>query len=171
VKLGLSLSGINQTIKNLESVGFLLQTDFKSELIQQGKSLRDKAKEILADESQRETGQKYWTGKLQDSIQMKINQETGQMVGISVGPDMRTAPYAEYIEVGHFIHGGFYGTKGNWWEGYHYMEKAYIEMKDEIPAKIAETLKVSLNRFARSASKRTVHKTTRRFVKGWAGYN
>jgi len=59
VKLGLSLSGINQTIKNLESVGFLLQTDFKSELIQQGKSLRDKAKEILADESQRETGQKY----------------------------------------------------------------------------------------------------------------
>ena len=51
------------------------------------------------------------------------------------------------------------------------MEKAYIEMKDEIPAKIAETLKVSLNRFARSASKRTRHKTTGRFVAGWGGYN
>ncbi len=171
MKLGMSLSGINQTIKNLESVGVLIQTDFKSELIQQGKSLRDKAKEILADESQRRTSQRYWTGKLQDSISMNIRVERKEMVGISVGPDMRTAPYAEYIEIGHFIHGGFYGTKGDWWEGYHYMEKAYVQMENEIPAKISETLQVSLNRFARTASKRTRHKTTGRFVGGWGGFN
>ena len=166
----MSLSGINQTIKNLESVGFLLQTNFKSELIDQGRSLRDKAKEILASESQRRTNQRYWTGKLQDSIKMTVNREKGEMVGISVGPDMRTAPYAEYVEIGHFTgFGAKYG--GDWWEGYHYMEKAYVEMRNEIPAQIAETLKVSLNRFARSASKRTVHKTTRKFTKGWGGYN
>lgn len=171
MKLGMSLHGINQTIKNLESVGFLLQTNFKSDLIQQGKDLKDKAKEILADESQKRTSQRYWTGKLQDSIKMNININKKEMVGISVGPDMRTAPYAEWVEIGHYEHGGFYGTRGNWWEGYHYMEKAYVEMEDKIPAQITQTLQVTLNRFARTVSKRTRHKTTGRFVAGWGGYN
>ena len=84
---------------------------------------------------------------------------------------MKIAPYAEWVEIGHFIHAGYYNTKGDWWEGYHYMEKAYVEMESEIPAKISETLKVSLSNFARTASKRTRHKTTGRFVSGWGGYN
>ena len=171
MKIGLSLSGINQTIQNLKSVGFSLQTDFKGELIEQGKTLRNKAKEILETESQRRTNKRFWTGKLQESINLHVNVQSGGMTGITVGPDMKKAPYAEWVEIGHFVHGGWYGTKGDWWEGYHYMEKAYADVAPEIPNKIAETMKVNLNNYARSASKRTRHVRTGKFVKGWGGYN
>ena len=169
--MGLSLSGINQTIKNLQEAEIIIKKDFKAELIDQGKELRDKAKEILARESQRRTSQKYWTGKLHDSIKMTITKEwkwkTGESMSISVGPDMRVAPYAEWIEIGHFLVSGAFGQeRGRWWEGYHYMEGAYVELAPEIPTKIGETLKVSLSRFGRTASGRIRHLKTGKFVPG-----
>lgn len=171
MKLGLSLSGINQTIKNLEGAGFVLQTNFKSELINQGKSLKNKAKEILERESSLRTNKRFWTGKLQDSIEMNILHEKGDIIGISVGPDMRKVPYAEWVEIGHYVYGGFYSTKGDWWEGYHYMEQTYAEVEPNIAKQIADTLKVKLNSYARTASKRTQHKKTGRFVAGFGGWN
>jgi len=171
LKLGISLSGINQTTKSLGVIEPLLKEEFKRLLIEQGESLRDRAKEILESESIRRTDPRYWTGKLQRSIKSEVTETTRDRTRLSVGPDMRIAPYAEWVEIGHYVHGGWYGVKGDWWEGYHYMEKAYVEMEGEIIDKIGRGLKISLNKFARSASKRTVHKTTGKYVKGWGGYN
>ena len=46
MKLGLSLSGINATLKNLGEAEIVIDRDFKTELVDQGKKLRDKAKAI-----------------------------------------------------------------------------------------------------------------------------
>jgi len=171
LKLGLSLSGINQTVKNLEEAGIIIPKDFNTELIDQGRKLRDRAREILARESQRRTSQRYWTGKLEESIKMEVTEDwkwkTGKSLSISVGPDMRVAPYAEWIEIGHYLVGGAFGTKrGGWWPGYHYMEGAYTELAPKIPGEITKTLRVSLNKFSQTASKRIRHLKTGRFVSG-----
>jgi len=171
MKIGLSMSGVNQTIENLGVMESLSKEEFKELLIKQGESLRDKAKEILESESISRTNPRYWTGKLQGSIKSEVTETTRNRVRLSVGPDMRVAPYAEWIEIGHYVHGGHYQTRGKWWPGYHYMEKAYVEMEGEIIDKIGRELEVSLNKFARSVSKRTLHKTTGQIRKGWAGYN
>jgi len=173
MKLGLTLSGINQTIKNLEQAGIVIQKDFGNELLDKGKQIRDKSKEILERESASRTSKRYWTGALKESIKVNVvRKERDNITGISVGPDMRRAPYAEWIEVGHFVVAGAFGTKmGNWWEGYHYMEGAYAELAPEIPQKIAKTLNISLTKFARTASKRTRHVKTGKFVGGFGGWN
>ena len=166
MKVGLTLQGINDTIKNLQVVGMVIEKDFTSELINNATRIRDRAKEIL----EGKTNPIYSTGKLKDSIKVNILDKNR----ITVGPDMRVAPYAEFVEIGHYMTGGWV-KKGNikgarWWEGHHYMEGAWLEVSPEITSKITETLNVKMNNFARSA-KRTRHKTTGRFVSGWGGYN
>lgn len=169
MKLGLSLSGMNTTIKNLQDAGIVVEKNFKTELVEQGKRLRDKAKEILSTQSQVRTSQRYWTGKLHDSIQLNITEERGDMIGIRVGPDMRVAPYAEWVEIGHFLTAGEFGMEqGGWWEGYHYMEGAYTQLAPDIPSKIARTVTLALNKFGRSAG-RTRHRKTGKFVAGFGG--
>ena len=172
MKLGLSLQGINDTIKNLQDVGVVIEKDFSSELYNNLIEIRDKAKEIL----QGKVNPIYSTGKLRDSIEVNmLDKNRG-----TVGPDMRVAvnekgeSYAEWVEIGHYMTGGWV-KKGNikgarWWEGHHYMEGAWLEVSPKIIPKIAETLSVKMNSFARSA-KRTRHKTTGRFVAGWGGYD
>lgn len=168
MKLGLTLSGINKTLQNLEQAGVIIEKDFKSGLIDQGKILRDKAKQILEQKSAQRTSKRYWTGKLQESIKLNISTERKEMIGITVGPDLRVAPYAEWVEIGHFLVAGEFGQqRGGWWEGYHYLEGAYTEMADEIPKKIAETISLDLERFGRAAG-RTRHLVTGRFVGGFA---
>ena len=166
MKLGLSLQGINDTIKNLQEVGIIVEKDFTGGLIDNATKIRDKAKEIL----EGKTNPIYSTGKLKDSIEVNILDKNR----ITVGPDMRVAPYAEFVEIGHYMTGGWV-KKGNikgarWWEGHHYMEGAWLEVSPEITSKITETLNVKMNNFARSA-KRTRHKITGRFVEGWGGYD
>ena len=102
MKISLSISNVKETLKNLKEAGIVIKKDFQGELIEHGKSLRDQAKEILESESQMRTNKKYWTGNLKDSIKMNIIERDDEVVGISVGPDMRVAPYAEWIEIGHF---------------------------------------------------------------------
>jgi len=159
-------------IRNLKELGFVVDHNFKTDLVEQGKKLRDKAKEILETKSQQRTDKRYWTGKLQESIKLYVGElttygyegntsfqpETRKSLNISVGPDMRAAPYAEWVEIGHSD-----------WEGYHYMEGAYVELAPEIPNNIAKTLKVTLNKFARTANQRTQNLKTGRIASGFAG--
>ena len=174
MKLGLSLQGLDNSIKNLEKVNLVINKDFRMDLLEQGNKLRDKAKQILQARSMQRTGMKYWTGKLKDSIKVNVGEtiswgfkagsvntpEGRNIFSISVGPDMRTAPYAEWIEFGHST--GYGGTK---WEGYHYLEGAYTEIGPSIPRQIAKTLSIALNNFAFSAG-RIRNKTTGQFVAG-----
>lgn len=172
MKIGLSLSGINATLKNLQDSGIVVKTNFNESLVESGKQLRDKAKEILTNK----VNPVYSTGRLRDSINLNIGQETGAWSGqeslnISVGPDMRIAPYAEWIEFGHYMVSGWSskGTgKGEWWEGHHYMEGAWLEVSPTISKQVADTINIKLNNFARSVQ-RTRHKKTGRFVGGFGG--
>jgi len=159
-------------IRNLKELGFVVDHNFKTDLVEQGKKLRDKAKEILETKSQQRTNKRYWTGKLQEAIKLYVGEtasygyagnigfkpETRKALNISVGPDMRVAPYAEWVEIGHHD-----------WEGYHYLEGAYVELAPEIPANIAKTLRITLNKFARTASQRTRNLKTGRITPGFAG--
>ncbi len=178
MKLGLSLQGVNQNLRSLTDMGVVIDHNFKTDLVEQGKKLRDKAKEILETKSQQRTDKRYWTGKLQEAIKLYVGElttygykggtefepETRKSLSISVGPDMRVAPYAEWVEIGHYK-----STSKDWWEGYHYMEGAYVEVAPEISSNIAKTLKVTLNRFARTANQRTQNLKTGRITSGFAG--
>jgi len=175
MKLELSLSEVDTTIANLQKAGFVIQSSFADQLVEAGKKLKDRAKEILDDK----VNPIYSTGRLRDSIELNFGERTDAWSGIkslniTVGPDMRIAPYAEWVEFGHYMTGGW-RAKGNikgarWWEGHHYMEGAWLEISPEITKQIADTLKVKLNDFDfdRSA-KRVRHRTTGHFVAGYGG--
>lgn len=175
MKLGLSLNGVNASIANLKQAGLIIDSDFNGQLIENGKRLRDRAKEILRDK----VNPVYSTGKLANSINMNVTEETGAWSGlkstnISVGPDMRIAPYAEWVEIGHYM-SVTWKTKENikaarWWEGHHYMEGAWLEISPTIIKDITDKVTISMNSFDRKA-KRTVHQSTGRFVAGWGGVN
>jgi len=184
LKLGLSLAGVNINLKNLREADIVIPHDFKVELVEQGKEIKNKAKEILERESSTRTNKQYWTGKLQEAIKLHIGEavsygyepgpgfkpETGKTLTISIGPDMRMAPYAEWVEIGHYKTGGEWGAqRGGWWEGYHYLEGAYTELAPKIPVQIAKTVTIALNKFARTANQRTRHSRTQQFTKGFAG--
>jgi len=135
------------------------------ELIQQGGQIRNLAREILVSESQQRTGQKYWTGRLYDAIQSRPVIREENVIGISIGVDERSAPYAEWVEIGHST-----GFNADWWEGYHFMEQAFAQLGPEIDSKIASTLKVTMKKYdVRKTG--FAHRGTGRFVKGSAGFN
>jgi len=52
MKLGMSLTGVNTMLRNLDEATFVTDHNFKVDLVEQGKLLRDKAKEILEKESE-----------------------------------------------------------------------------------------------------------------------
>jgi hypothetical protein len=160
MKVSLSLNEYNRTLKNLQRAGVEIPNTLRSELINQSYQIRDRAKQILEDKSQKRTNKKYWTGNLQSSIRADVVEREGQVVGISIGPDLREAKYAEWVEIGHFT-----GLGGGWWEGYHYLEGAYTEIAPKINDQITRTLKVTLRHFEQGS--RTRHRTTGRFVKGF----
>ena len=172
MKLGLSLKNVDTSLNNLKSAGVIIQSDFKTKLIDEGRKIRDRAKEIL----EGKVNPIYSTGKLRDSIKLNVTQETGAWSGmettnVSIGPDMREAPYAEWIEFGHYMTGGWHikGSKipkgARWWEGHHYMEGAWLEISPHISQQISDTMKLSLNSFDKSG-KNIRHRTTGRYVKG-----
>lgn len=175
MKLGLSLQGINDTIKNLNDVGIAINKDFSGELYNNLIEIRDKAKEIL----QGKVNPIYSTGKLRDSIEVNmLDKNRG-----TVGPDMRVAvnkkgeSYAEWVEFGHWMTGGFVKkgtpvkvlkTKGAWWwEGHHYMEGAWLDVSPKIIPDIAKTLRETLNSFSRIKGKKQLRNiNTEQFTKG-----
>jgi hypothetical protein len=167
MKIAFSLDGINQTIKNLNEVGVVINTNFKSELLNQGNELRDKAKQILEEQSQLRTNKRYWTGRLQNAIKTKMVTNETEMTGVEVGVDLRSARHGEWVEIGHRVANPYTGKviAGSWWEGYHYLEGAYLEVSPTIAKQIGDTLKVSLTHFARLGG-RTRSKSTGRFTKG-----
>lgn len=167
MKVGLSLSGVNASLASLRQAGVIIESDFTGQLIENGKLLRDKAKEIL----EGKVNPIYSTGNLRDSIELNVLSKDN----ITVGPDMRKAPYAEWVEFGHYMTGGWTIKGGNvkgarWWEGHHYMENAWLEVSPNITKQVTDTLKVKLNSFAKGAG-RIRHQTTGRFVAGWGGSN
>jgi hypothetical protein len=133
----------------------------------QGNALRDRAKEILEEQSQLRTNKRYWTGRLKNSIKSTMVTDEKEMTGIQIGVDLRSARHGEWVEIGHRITNPWTGKPtGAWWDGYHYLESAYLELSPMIAKQISDTLSVSLTHFSRSAG-RTRSKATGRFTKGF----
>lgn len=164
MKVHLSLSNFNRMKKTLNDVGFEFRDTFTGELVKQSGQISKRAKEILSEKSQSRTSKRYWTGRLHDAIESRIVEREGSVVGTSVGVDLRKAPYAEWVEVGHSM-----GYDAGWWEGYHFLEGAFAELGPQIPNQISSTLKVTLKRFASSGG-RFRNTNTGRFVRGSAGF-
>ena len=80
---------------------------------------------------------------------------TKPSIDIRVGPDLRIAPYAEYVEFGHYKRGGSKeyllssgGVGGsNWWEGYHYMEEAWEDVAPTIYYDVVGNLNLELKKY------------------------
>jgi hypothetical protein len=167
MKVNLSLHNYNRMLKTLDLAETSLKQKFIDEIVDSGNKIKNRAREVLRD---RATAG-YWTGRLHDSIESKPVIREDNVAGVSVGVDLRKAPYAEWVEIGHYIAVGPFGSeRGRWWEGYHYLETAFAELGPKLPSQIANTLKVSLKNFdVRSTG--FAHKTTGRFVSGSAGFN
>ena len=148
MKLTLTVQNYNTILRSLQRAGIEIKEDFKSQIVDYGGEIRNRAREILSEESSRRTNKRYWTGKLYDAIESRFVTREDNLVGVSVGVDMRSVPYAEWVEIGHYLVGGTFGLqRGDWWEGYHYLERAYTEIAPDIPSKISQTLKVSLRKY------------------------
>lgn len=162
-------------MKNLEDLGFIINTNVKSKLIDQTNQVRDRAKAILESESSSRTGKKYWTGKLQNAIKTDIMTDDSTVTGTRVGVDLRSARYAEWVEIGHKVISGYRretigGPKvaigsGAWWEGYHYLESAYLEIAPYLSSKITDTVKEAFTHFSFKGG-RTRNVKTGQFSKG-----
>jgi len=171
MKVTLSLKNYDRMIKTLNLANTTVKQQLIDGLVDNGKKLRDRARKVLDEESASRTNKRYWTGNLHEAIESRVMIREDNVAGISVGVDMRKAPYAEWVEIGHYLVAGSFGSdRGDWWEGYHYLERAFLEVGQDIPNQIANTLKVTLRNFdVRKTG--FAHKTTGRFVKGSAGFN
>jgi len=174
MKIHMSLNGINDTIKSLEEMGLTIPGNVKTSLIDSTNEIRDRAKAILEEQSESRTGKKYWTGRLQNAIKTEIVTDETDVTGTRVGVDLRdpSIRYAEWVEVGHRIIQWHSKTKedifvgsGAWWEGYHYLESAYLEVSPTIGSKITDTVRESFRYFSFKGG-RTRNVRTGRFSKG-----
>jgi len=172
MKIHMSLNGINDTIKNLEDMGLVIPGNVKTSLIDSTNTIRDRAKMILEEQSESRTGKKYWTGKLQDNIKSEIVTDDKTVTGTRVGVDLRSVRYAEWVEVGHRImqwHSKkdpdeFVGS-GAWWDGYHYLESAYLEEEPKIASKIRDTVRETFKHYSFKGG-RSRNVQTGRFSRG-----
>jgi hypothetical protein len=150
MKFTMSVKGMNESLQNLSKAGFAIETNFYNKLIDEARNLQRKAQEILNEV----TNPIYSTGKLAASIEVNAL-DKGR---ISVGPNASKAPYAEWVEFGHYMTGGaLQGSQtfakggkvqgARWWEGHHYMEKAWLQEGQSIPSKVADTLRVNLQHY------------------------
>ena len=146
MKLTLTIRNYNTILRSLRRAGVEIKKDFKSEIVDHGKELRDRAKEILTEESERRTNKRYWTGKLHDAIESRLVIREDNLIGVSIGVDLRSVKYAEWVEFGHYTGFGA-GFGGGWWEGYHYLERAYTELAPKIPNQIIRTLRIYLKKY------------------------
>ena len=138
VRLG--LKGAGTTLRNFDGLDKRLREKHKEWLYEGAKRIEKAAKEIL----QSRVNPIYSTGKLGGSIHTTFNPTEPQPYA-RVGPDMRVAPYAEWVEYGHFMVGGWGGGGGRWWEGHHYMRDAFLQERgnimNSIEADLAHELK------------------------------
>jgi hypothetical protein len=145
INFSIEISDINPTLVVLERMESGITNVFKKTLITEMGNMRDTAKRVLEEESEARTGQKYWTGLLQSAIEAEIIENRAGLfkgtVGVnesvmlmSIKGNRNVADYAVPVEVGHEM--GF----GGHWEGYHYMEKAYLLSRDPMIRRIESEL-------------------------------
>ena len=152
LKFKIGIAGISKTIENVEKLEQAVKKAYLNKLTESANKFKNKAKEILHDSVNPE----YSTGKLENSINSVIDEER---LTARVGPDMRIADYAEWVEFGHF-----YGLNNEWWEGHHYMSRAWLEIKDEVAKDLTKEIANALKNYATTTNNRVKHLKTGKFV-------
>jgi len=170
MKLNIKMASVRPLIDRLTQINQGIKDEFIDGIANTAATMAEDARVILEERSEQRTGKRYWTGNLQQSIDINPTTSAGEITGVSVGPDMRKAPYAEWIEYGHYrVAGDFGGDQGEWWEGYHYMEEAYAKNKDKFIKDIEKGLKTVLSKdltnFGTGPGGSVRHKLTGQFVK------
>lgn len=149
MKLSLKLSNINPVLMTLRNVEKGMTNVFKNTLKEEANDLRDSAKQKLEEASLIRTGKRYWTGLLQSSIESNIEEDKPGFIKLTVGVNegkYNVGDYAIPVETGHKIHNPFTGkATGKFWEGYHYIENAYLEWSPEVTERIRDILSKVVN--------------------------
>lgn len=153
LKFKIGIEGISKTIENVEKLEGAVKQAYLNKLTESANKFRDKAKEVLHNSVNPE----YSTGKLESTITSVVDENR---LTARVGPDMRIAPWAEWVEFGHFT-----GAWSNvWWSGHHYMFRAWQEIKDEVAREITKELANALKNYKVTTNKAVQHKRTGKFV-------
>ncbi len=148
LKMKLKYSGIQQTLINFAGADDFFKNNFLNKL--------GEAAQILYDTVKSPGYTPVDTGTLRDSIAITFNPNIPEA---RVGPDMRQAPYAEWVEFGHFQ------RDGKWLPGQHYLDRAYRDSKDKMIGVIQAGLANALSNYGRNVNAgRVTHKTTGQFV-------
>ena len=149
----LNKAALEKTLKDLENK----LKEIKSILPEVGETFTNSARQILSTEvAKSDYPGKVITHRLEKSIVAIVDDNKME---VSIGPDgsaknKNGQPYDYWVEEGHFMTGwgkskegsrgqlsfGFISSSGKvarWWEGHHYMRRAYEENKSKI-SKIVE---------------------------------
>jgi len=166
VKIGMSVTGINDSKIALNAAGENIVVVCRRAMFNSAVKISERAKEILR-EKVRKIPPIYSTGKTERSIKVNILDKDR----VTIGPDMRESPHSEWVEVGHRVIRG-YTTKthkpigGTWWEGYHYMEGAWLEISPTIPKEVADSVTLSLKKFGKMKTTQLRNIKTGQFTPG-----
>jgi len=170
-------SGMNLTItlddvpvvqNNLYKVAKMAAISMTNVFLDAAEDIQNAAKVILEQRSTERTGKKYWTGKLQKEISIRSgggttqvidpsiggqyrNISTGRIAGFTpdnisviVGVDSTEIDYAEWVEFGHKVK----SKTNNWWEGYHYLQGAWLAVSPTIETKMKTHIWLDLEKYA-----------------------
>ena len=179
----MGLYGLNDLTKKFDTLVAVTQAGMKTELAQQANNIESRAKQILGEralEHYVKTGKTYWTGRLQNAIKSNVYMDGKTRFSMKVGVDTSEVSYAEWVEVGHKTGVSYLGANpatrtkvggNNWWEGYHYLEMAYLETYPYISDRVLRTIKEAFDNYkftngqARNAESGEFSKGSSYFIK------
>ena len=163
--------GRDRIKKNLDVAGLTVNMTTKQYMQKATDAMRDRAKLNLAESSiayissKSKTGHSYWTGKLQRNIRSEIVDSGKNHIKTSVGVDLDEVEYAEWVELGHRTGIKHQGAKNRyyikykkktsnkkvWWEGYHYLERAFLELAPKMTAELRKSINVEFEQFTKES--------------------
>jgi len=145
MSLKIELDNFNPVMITLRNVEKGMTQVFKQSMATELEKGKEMARKFLETASQERTGKRYWTGRLQSTIEAGSTFEKATMTHDptftgTVGIDFETrhpevAHYAVPVEKGHKT--GFGET---FWAGYHFMENTYLEMLRTVGSAVAQEL-------------------------------
>jgi hypothetical protein len=162
LKFKISLTDQASILKNVKMLDPKMKEAYRENVVQVAKDFAESSQQAL-DEAIKanpnfEKYKKYHKyGNLKESITYKVDH---RRLTARVGPDLRKAPYAEWVEFGHWA-GAFSDV---WFSGYHYMYKGWLRVKDEAKRAITKSLANELKYYARTVNNMAKHKKTGKFV-------
>lgn len=184
----LKVKNVENAKKNAVNLDGSLKRWFLKEVYDSAKDIEERSKEILMSKAHYRwvrPGEHHTPGRLAGSIHVtpeSVEQLDNRNPVVRVGPNLRIAPYAEWVEFGHYMVGAglaaykskktgkwIYPEKRRWWRGYHYMGEAAREKRASLPNELTTSFTSEMTNYGfirTSKGVRIRHLRTGRFVGG-----